>query len=284
MAIPAMVYFLLYCYFPMAGLYIAFSDFKISGEMFSGDFVGFKYFVKFFNSYYFGRLLGNTLILSLLTLVWGFPVPIMFALILNEIRNRYFKSIAQTITYLPHFISIIVICGLIIDFASLNGFFNTILKSLGRPPVAFMTKPEWFRTIYVSSEVWQTFGWNSVIFLAALTGVDPQQYEAARIDGASRWQQVWRISLPSILPTIVVVLLMRMGNLMNVGFEKVFNLYSPANYVTADIISTFVYRQGILGANYSSAAAIGMFNSVINLVLVLAANKISRKTTQSSLW
>lgn len=284
MALPGILYFLVYCYAPMAGLYIAFTDYKITDSIFGGGWVGLQWFIRFFNGPYFVRLLRNTLLLSLETLVWGFPIPIIFALVLNEIRSKPFKRVAQTITYLPHFISLIVICGLVIDFFSLDGLVNTIIQAFGGEPIAFLAKPEWFRTIYVGSEVWQTFGWNSIVFLAALSSIDVQQFEAARLDGASRLQQMIYISLPSILPTIVTVLLMRIGHLMSVGFEKVFNLYSPATYETADIISTYVYRQGILGANYSSAAAIGLFNSVINLLLVVMMNKISRKLTETSLW
>lgn len=284
MALPALIYFIVYCYAPMAGLYIAFTDYKITDGIFSGDWVGLQWFIRFFQGPYFVRLLRNTLLLSLETLVWGFPIPIIFALVLNDIRSKPFKRVAQTVTYLPHFISLIVICGLVIDFTSLDGLFNTIITFFGGGPIAFLTKPEWFRTVYVASEVWQTFGWNSIIFLAALTSIDIQQFEAARLDGASRVQQMIYISLPSILPTIVTVLLMRVGHLMSIGFEKVFNLYSPATYETADIISTYVYRQGILSANYSSAAAIGLFNSVINLILVVVMNKISRKLTETSLW
>ncbi|WP_455500122.1 ABC transporter permease [Gemmiger sp.] len=284
MALPALIYFIVYCYAPMAGLYIAFTDYKITDGIFSGDWVGLQWFIRFFQGPYFVRLLRNTLLLSLETLVWGFPIPIIFALVLNDIRSKPFKRVAQTVTYLPHFISLIVICGLVIDFTSLDGLFNTIITFFGGEPIAFLTKPEWFRTVYVASEVWQTFGWNSIIFLAALTSIDIQQFEAARLDGASRVQQMIYISLPSILPTIVTVLLMRVGHLMSIGFEKVFNLYSPATYETADIISTYVYRQGILSANYSSAAAIGLFNSVINLILVVVMNKISRKLTETSLW
>ena len=284
MAVPAIIYLIVYCYAPMAGLYIAFTDYKITGGIFEGDWVGFDWFIRFFQGPYFGRLMRNTLLLSLETLIWGFPIPIIFALVLNEIRSKPFKRVAQTITYLPHFISIVVICGLVIDFTSLDGLFNTIIQACGGEPIAFLTKPEWFRTVYVASEVWQTFGWNSIIFLAALTGIDMQQFEAARLDGASRVQQMVYISLPGILPTIVTVLLMRVGHLMSIGFEKVFNLYSPATYETADIISTYVYRQGILSANYSSAAAIGLFNSVINLILVIMMNKVSRKLTETSLW
>lgn len=284
MAVPAIIYLIVYCYAPMAGLYIAFTDYKITGGIFDGEWVGLDWFIRFFNGPYFGRLMRNTLLLSLETLIWGFPIPIIFALVLNEVRSKPFKRVAQTITYLPHFISIVVICGLVIDFTSLDGLFNTIIQACGGEPIAFLTKPEWFRTVYVASEVWQTFGWNSIIFLAALTGIDMQQFEAARLDGASRVQQMVYISLPGILPTIVTVLLMRVGHLMSIGFEKVFNLYSPATYETADIISTYVYRQGILSANYSSAAAIGLFNSLINLILVIMMNKVSRKLTETSLW
>ncbi|MGF6990281.1 putative aldouronate transport system permease protein [Lachnospiraceae bacterium PM6-15] len=284
MALPAIIYFIVYCYAPMAGLYIAFSDFKISGGIFTGEFVGFKHLINFFHSHYFGRLLRNTLVLSLETLAFGFPIPIIFALVLNEIQSKKFKKLAQTVTYMPHFISIVVICGLVVDFFSINGLINTIIQAFGVQPIAFLSDPKWFRTVYVGSEVWQNFGWDSVVFIAALTGIDLEQFEAAKLDGASRWKTIWHISLPSILPTIVTMLLMRIGHVMSIGFEKVFNLYSPATYETADIISTFVYRQGILGANFSSAASIGLFNSVINLILVVMMNKISRKLTESSLW
>lgn len=284
MALPAIIYFIVYCYAPMAGLYIAFSDYKFTGGLFDGKFVGLEWFIRFFKSPYFVRLLRNTLTLSLETLIWGFPIPIIFALVINEIRCRPFKRVAQTITYLPHFISIVVICGLVIDFTSMDGLINTVIVALGGEAIPFLTKPEWFRTVYVVSEIWQTFGWNSVIFLSALSSIDVQQFEAARLDGATRVQQMIHISLPSILPTIMTVLLMRVGHLMSIGFEKVFNLYSPATYETADIISTYVYRQGIINANYSSAAAIGLFNGVINLLLVVIMNKVSRKLSETSLW
>jgi putative aldouronate transport system permease protein len=204
MALPALIYFIVYCYAPMAGLYIAVSDFKISGGLFDGKFVGLKYLMDFFHSYYFGRLLRNTLVLSLETLIFGFPIPILFALVLNEIRSRGFKKLAQTVTYMPHFISIVVICGLVVNFFSLNGLVNTIVQLFGGKPIAFMSDPKWFRTVYVGSEIWQNFGWDSVVFLAALAGIDLAQFEAAKLDGASRWQTIWHISLPSILPTVVL--------------------------------------------------------------------------------
>ena len=202
MALPALIYFVVYCYAPMAGLYIAFSDYKITGSLFSGKFVGLKYFIDFFNSYYFGRLIRNTLVLSLETLIFGFPIPIIFALVLNEVRSRGFKKLAQTVTYMPHFISIVVICGLVVDFVSLDGLFNTIIQAFGGEPIAFLSDPAWFRPIYVSSEIWQNFGWDSVVFLAALSSIDLQQFEAAKLDGASRWQTIWPVSYTHLtLPT-----------------------------------------------------------------------------------
>lgn len=283
-ALPALVYFFVYCYMPMGGLVIAFKDYRIVGSIWDAKWVGFQHFTDFFTSYYFVRLLKNTLLLSLETLVFCFPIPILFALILNEMRNLKFKKLAQSITYIPHFISLIVICGLILDFTSLDGLVNTIIRFFGGTPISFMSKPEWFRPVYVVSEIWQTFGWNSIVFMAALTGIDTEQYEAARLDGASRLQQMLHISLPGIMPTVVTMLILRMGAVMGVGFEKVMNLYNPSIYTTADVISTFVYRKGILSADYSSSTAIGMFNSVINLILVVLANRISRKVSETSLW
>lgn len=283
-ALPALLYFFIYCYKPMLGLVIAFKDYKVSGTIWDAEWVGFKHFTNFFSSYYFGRLLKNTLLLSLETLIWGFPIPIIFALIINEMKNIRFKKIAQSITYIPHFISVIVICGLIIDFTSMDGLINTIIVFFGGEAINFLSKPEWFRTVYVVSDIWQTFGWNSIVFIAALTGIDESLYEAARMDGANRLQRILYISIPGILPTIVTVLLMRLGAVMSMGFEKVFNLYNPATYSTADIISTYVYRQGILGANYSSSTAIGLFNAIINLILVLMANKVSKRLSETGLW
>lgn len=284
MMLPALIYFLVYCYFPMFGLSIAFQKYRIGDSFFGGEFVGFKHFVDFFESYYFVRLLRNTVVLSLGLLIFGFPIPLLFALLLNEVRSMKFKKIAQTITYLPHFISILVICGLILDFTKVDGLINTIIQAFGGSPVAFMSKAEWFRPIYITSDIWATFGWNSIIYMAALLGIETEQYEAASLDGANRLQKILHVSLPGILPIIVTTLLMRLGHIMSLGFEKVFNLYNTSTYETADIISTFVYRQGILNANYSSATAVGLFNAVINLFMVVCANKLSRKLTETSLW
>ena len=284
LAMPALIYFFVYCYKPIGGLVIAFKDYKITGSIWDAEWVGFEHFIDFFESYYFGRLLRNTLTISLSTLVFGFPVPIIFALLLNEMRNLHFKKLAQTITYIPHFISLVVICGMILDFTRIDGLINTIIKLFGGEPIAFLSKAEWFVPVYVISDIWQSFGWNSIVFMAALTAVDPALYEAAKLDGASRLQQIWHISLPSILPTVVTMLVLRMGAVMNVGYEKITNLYNAGTYRTADVISTYVYRMGILGADYSSSTAIGLFNSVVSVILVVLANKISRKLTETSLW
>lgn len=284
MMVPALTYFLVYCYMPMFGLVIAFQDYRVGDSFLGGNFVGLKHFTDFFQSYYFGRLMKNTVFLSLGVLIFGYPVPLIFALLLNEVKHVKFKKLAQTITYLPHFISLVVICGLILDFTKLDGLVNTIIKAFGGNPIAFMSKPEWFKPVYIISDIWATFGWNSIIFIAALLGIDSELYEAAGLDGAGRWQKIRNISIPGIAPVIVTTLLMKLGRVMSLGFEKVFNLYNTGTYETADIISTFVYRQGILNANYSSAAAIGLFNAIINLALVVAANRISKKLTDSSLW
>lgn len=284
MMVPALTYFLVYCYMPMFGLVIAFQDYRVGDSFLGGNFVGLKHFTDFFQSYYFGRLMKNTVLLSLGVLIFGYPIPLIFALLLNEVKHVKFKKLAQTITYLPHFISLVVICGLILDFTKLDGLINTIIKAFGGNPIAFMSKPEWFKPVYIISDIWATFGWNSIIFIAALLGIDQELYEAASLDGAGRWQKICSISIPGIAPVIVTTLLMKLGRVMSLGFEKVFNLYNTGTYETADIISTFVYRQGILNANYSSAAAIGLFNAVINLALVVTANRISKKLTDSSLW
>ena len=241
MALPAIAYFLVYCYAPMAGLYIAFTDYKITDGIFSGDWVGFKWFIRFFQGPYFGRLLRNTLLLSLETLLWAFPIPIIFALVLNEIRSVRFKKLAQTVTYLPHFVSIIVICGLVVDFTSLDGLINTVIQMFGGEPIAFLAKPEWFRTVYVSSEIWHTFGWNSIVFLAALTSIDIQQFEAARLDGASRLQQMVYISLPSIIPTIVTVTeqILDFLQLEYANSELTLSYVADRFYITSSYLSAF---------------------------------------------
>ncbi|WP_246066808.1 ABC transporter permease [Paenibacillus koleovorans] len=282
--LPVLLYYFIFHYIPMYGVIIAFKNFKPLKGILGSDWVGFKYFIMFFDSVYFWRLLKNTLLISIYSFVWSFPVPIFFALMLNEVREGLFKKAVQTISYLPHFISIVVICGMIVNFTGQHGIVNTALGWIGIGPIPFLSEPSWFRDIYISSGIWQGFGWGSIIYLAAIAGIDPQLYEAANIDGANRWQKMWYITLPCLVPTIVILLILNAGNLMDVGFEKINLLYNPTTYETADVISTYVYRQGIQRADYSYSTAIGLFNNVINLILLVIVNRISRKVSETSLW
>lgn len=285
MMLPVLAYYIVFHYFPMYGAMIAFKNYTPMKGILGSDWVGFAHFQSFFGSYYFRRILMNTIIISLYTLCFEFPMPIILALLLNEVKNKAFKKTAQSITYMPYFISMIVICGMIKDFTNSGGLINTLVMHVfGTDGQAFLQKPEMFRTIYVLSEIWQRIGWESIIYMAALTGIDQEQYEAARIDGASRLQQMWSITLPGITPVIIIMFILRVGNLLNVGFEKIILLYNPVIYETADVISSFVYRKGLLEFNWSYSTAVGLFNSLINLILLVAANRISRKVTQSSLW
>jgi putative aldouronate transport system permease protein len=271
-------------YAPMYGAIIAFKDFMPAQGIWGSPWVGLAWFKEFFESFYFLRLLGNTLILSIYSILFGFPFPIIFALMLNELRGKRFSRTVQTITYLPHFISTVVVVGIIVLFTSRTGPVNELVAMLGGARIGFMGEPEWFRPLFVGSDIWQQFGWNSIIYLAALAGIDPTLYEAAMMDGASRWRQRIHITLPSIAPTIIILLILRMGRLMTVGFEKIILMYNPMTYETSDVISTFVYRQGLLEMNYSYSAAIGLFDSVINFALLLCVNRLSRKLSETSLW
>lgn len=285
MTLIPVIYFVVFCYGPMGGLIMAFQDYSPGKGILGSDFVGLKWFVEFFESRNFARVVKNTLCLSLGELIFGFPLPIIFALMLNEIRSRKFKKVAQTISYFPHFISVVVICGLIFDlFSSDLGLINQIRTAFGMDKANFLGDPEWFRPLYIGSSIWQNCGWGSIIYLAALAGIDQEMYEAARVDGASRWKQMIYITLPSLMPTVITLLILRMGQVMSVGFEKVLLLYSPSTYSTADIISTFVYRRGIFESQYSFGVAVGLFNSVINFLLVFLANKLSKKLTDTALW
>jgi len=268
----------------MYGALIAFKDFRPSLGVWGSPWVGLKNFKDFFSSYYFVRLLKNTLALSIYSIVFGFPAPIILALLLNELRVLWFKKIVQTITYIPHFISIVIICGIIVNFVKTDGIISLVVKQLSGYDGNLLMDPKYFRTIYVASGIWQSIGWGSIIYLATLAGINYELYEAARIDGAGRWKQTLYITLPSLLPTIMILLILQMGSLMNVGFEKVMLLYNPGIYDTADVISTFVYRQGILSAQYSFSSAVGLFNSVINCALVILANQLSKRMTENSLW
>ena len=284
MLIPVIAYYVLFAYVPMFGNIMAFQDYKITRGIFESNFVGFKHFNSFLNDVYFWRLIKNTIRINVYGLVFGFPAPIIFALLLNEVRNISFKKTVQTITYMPHFISTVIICGMITSFVAREGVINSIIVSLGGSPLEFMTDPKYFVGIYTISGIWQNMGWSSIIYISALSSIDQELYEAASIDGASRWKQTIHITIPGILPTVSILLIMQIGQMLSVGFEKVMLLYNPSIYETADIISTYVYRQGILGANYSYSAAVGLFNSVVNFILLVSVNAFSRKISGNGLF
>jgi putative aldouronate transport system permease protein len=283
MLVPVIVYYIVIHYFPIYGLTIAFKEFTPMKGMLNSPWVGFKHFETFFDSYYFTRLLRNTVIISFYDLIFGFPAPIILALVLNEVKRQMFKRFVQTVSYLPHFISLIVVVGMILDFSALDGVINQLIVVFGGQPISFMQNEDWFRTVYVGSNIWQGIGWGSIIYLAALSAISPELYEAARVDGANRWSQMVHITIPGIMPTIIIMLILRVGNMMDVGYEKIILLYNPSVYETADVISSFIYRKGLLEMSYSYSAAVGLFNSVINFALLLAVNRLARKTG-SSLW
>ena len=284
MAIPVIVFYICFSYIPMAGIQIAFKDFNFGAGIWGSPWVGFKHFISFFQGPYAWRVIRNTLLVSLYTIVVCFPAPILFALLLNEAKNKLFKRTIQTVSYLPHFISLVVICGLIKEFTQSTGLVSTLLAFFGVPQETMLLDPERLRAVYVISDLWQTIGWNSIIYLAALAGIDQEQYEAARVDGAGRIRQIISVTLPGLMPTITILFILKMGNILNVGFEKILLLYSPTTYEVADVISTYVYRIGILDANFSYSTAIGLFNSVVNIIFLLLTNAISKKMNNSGLF
>jgi putative aldouronate transport system permease protein len=285
MITPVVVYFLLFSYLPMYGVIIAFKDYSVGLGIMGSPWVGLTYFRQFFDSMFFTRLLTNTITISVYSLLWGFPVPIIFALILNEFRDGLFKRSIQTFTYFPHFISLTVICGMLIDFLSPSGgIVNQLIRFFGGSPINFLGQPQWFRTVFIGSGIWQGFGFGSIIYIAAISGINSELYEAARIDGAGRFRQMWHVTLPGIRPTILTLLILNIGNIMSVGFERIILLYSPSTYATADVISTYVYRIGLLSAQYSYAGAIGLFNSVINVIILVSVNYLSKKFFEVGLW
>ena len=284
LAIPVIAYYLLFCYLPMFGIVIAFKQYELGRGIMECRWVGFKYFQEFFSGMYFGRLMRNTLLISFYSILFSFPAPIIFALLMNELRQRRFKKVVQTITYLPHFISLVVMCGMIVDFLSSNGVLTRLFALFGGPETNYVGDPKYFRAIYVISEIWQDVGWGSIIYLAALAGIDQQLYEAAVIDGAGRWKQTLHVTIPGILPTIIIMLIMRMGQILSVGYEKIILLYGPGTYAVGDVISSYVYRMGIGQSRYSYSTAVGLFQSVVNVILLVAANTISRHATETSLF
>lgn len=284
LCIPVILYYLIFCYWPMFGLVIAFKQYEVGKGIFASEWVGFKHFIEFFKSMNFVRLMRNTLSISLYELVAGFPAPIIFALLLNEVKNAKFKKTVQTITYLPHFISLVVLCGMITDFLATEGILTKLLALFGAEKQNYLGLPECFQTIYVTTGIWQGIGWGSIVYLAALSGINPDLYEAAEVDGAGRFRKMIAITLPGIAPTIITMLILRLGRMLSIGYEKIILLYNPSTYETADVISSFVYRRGLgSSAQYSFTAAVGMFQSVINLILLLISNYFSTKYSETGL-
>lgn len=285
LVLPCMIYYIIFKYVPIFGIAIAFKDYNMYRGVFASDWVGLKYFRMFFESPDFWPILRNTFLLGFYKLVFGFPAPIILALLINEVRNSVYKRFVQTISYLPHFISNVVVAGIVVMFLSpTSGMVNRLLEMIGLDKINFMVEASWFRTIYVSTDIWQHVGWGTIIYLAALTAIDPQLYEASRIDGANRWKQTLHITLPGIAPAIVILLILDIGKIIEIGFEKVYLLSSPVTYETADIISTYVYRTGMANGNYSYATAIDVFTGIISFIFIIGANKISKKVSEHSIW
>lgn len=283
-AFPGILFYIIFAYIPMYGLTIAFKDYSVGLGVFGSNWVGFEHFSTFFDSIYFSRVFWNTILLNLYLIIFGFPFPIIFALLLNELRGNRFKRTVQTVTYLPHFISAVVVCGMIVDFTSSTGFITSIVNSFGGNHNNLLHEPGMFRSIYVVADIWQGFGWNSIIYLAAMSGLDPQLYEAARIDGASRFKQLLYVTLPGIAPTITIMFILRLGQVMSLSADKIILLYNPVTYETADTISSYVYRKGLVESNYSFSTAVGIFNSLINCAMIIISNSISRKVSETSLF
>jgi putative aldouronate transport system permease protein len=285
MFLPCFIYFVLFKYLPMFGIVISFKNYNLYKGIWESSWVGLKYYRMFFENPDFFKLLRNTILLGFYKLLFGFPAPLILALLLNELKNQVFKRFVQTVSYLPHFISNVVVASMVVMFLSPStGTINHIIEWFGFEPINFMVKPGLFRSIYVVSEIWQHIGWETIIYLAALTAIDPMLYEAAEIDGASRWKKLVHVTLPGIAPAIVILLILNVGKVLEIGFEKVFLLYNPATYETADIISTYVYRVGLMEGNFSYASAIDLFTGVVSLIFILTTNYISRKVSETSLW
>lgn len=284
MFLPVLVYFVIFAYGPMYGALMAFQDYTPSLGFLGSPWVGLKHFQRFFQDYYFKRILWNTFYISITSLIFTFPAPIVLALLLNELRNKRFKSVMQTASYLPHFISLVVVCGMIKKFTLDTGVINDIVAFFGGTRKSFLNDPNCFVPVYVISDIWQEVGWNSIIYMAALAGIDQELYEAAMIDGAGRWKQTVHVTLPCIMPTIIILLILRMGMLLSVGYEKIILLYNPVTRKTADVISTYVYRVGLEDKSWSFSAAVGLFNSAINLVFLLVTNSLSKKFSDTALW
>lgn len=284
MVLPVVIWFAIFVYWPMYGVIIAFQRYEPSLGILGSKWVGFQNFTDFFGDVYFFRLLRNTLTISLLSILFGFPAPIILAVLMNEIKNKYFIKTTQTLTYLPHFISLVVVCGMIKSFLGTNGVITKIIYYFTGNDASLLSKASAFPFIYVLSTIWQEAGWGSIIYIAALSGIDMQLYEACTVDGGGRIRQFIHITLPGIAPTVIIMLIMRMGSILGVGHEKIILLYNPSIYETSDVILSYVYRKGLLESDFSYSTAINLFNSVVGIVFVVTANLISRKVSETSLW
>ncbi len=285
MLLPMVLFYLIFAYKPMINLTMAFKDYSPWLGIWDSEWVGFEHFIEFFESPFANRTIRNTLIISISSLLFTFPAPIILALLLNEIFNKKFKKIVQSVTYIPHFISTVVVCGMITNFLSpSSGIVNTIIEFFGGESIYFLAETKYFVPIYIFMNIWRNTGYSSVVYIAALTSISEELYEAARVDGASRWKQFVHVTLPGLVPTIVVMLLVQLGKILNIGYEAIILLYNPGIYEVSDVINTYVYRIGLLEGRYDYATAVGLFNSVVALILVLAANKLSNKLTETGLW
>lgn len=283
--VPIVVLYALFRYYPMYGVQIAFKDFSPSRGIWDSEWVGLHHFIEFFEAYNFWPIMSNTLSLSFLSLLLGFPAPILIALMLNQMLSERYKRVIQTVIYAPHFISIVVLVGMMNVFLSPNsGIVNHIIGWFGGSPVLFMADEGWFRPLYILSGIWQETGFATIIYLAALAGVNPELHEAAIVDGASKWKRVVHVDIPGILPTIVILLILALGNVMSIGFEKAFLMQNDLNYAASNILPTYVYEMGIQKAQYSFSTAVGLFNSIINIILIVTVNRIARRLTETSLW
>ncbi|WP_274651328.1 ABC transporter permease [Paenibacillus humicola] len=283
--LPAFVWYFIFYYIPMYGLTIAFKDFQILDGILGSPWVGFANFERMFQTHEFIRVLRNTLIISGLKLVFVYSSGIVLALLLNELLHDKFKRFVQTVSYLPHFLSWVIIGSIMIELLSpVSGLVNNVIKALGGKPVYFLADPHWFVPVLIASDIWQSVGWGSIIYLAAISGIDPQIYEAATIDGAGRMTKIWRITLPSIANVIVIMMIFNIGSLMNAGFDQIFNLYNPRVYEVGDIIDTYVYRVGLVSMDYSFSTAVGLFKNAIGLALVLLVNRVANRFGQTGLW
>ncbi|WP_168121731.1 ABC transporter permease subunit [Paenibacillus sp. HB172176] len=285
MLIPFLLWYGFFMFKPMWGIQIAFKDYSLFKGMADSPWIGMEHFRQFLTSVYFGRVLKNTLLISFYSLLFVFPAPIVLALLMNEVKNALFKRMVQTLTYLPHFISIVIVCGIVTNFLSpSSGIVNLIIDKLGGDKIYFLAEPSYFRTIFNSMTIWQETGFSAIIYIAALSGINSELYEAAVIDGANKWKRTLFITLPGILPTIMILLILKIGHLLDVGFEAIILLYQPVTYETADVISTYVYREGIVNGSYDMATAVGLFNSIVGFILIVASNWFSKKYTGNGLW